>query len=41
MIKIKSLDGTLIAVEKSGSGPALLLVHGGGAGDHRRWDKEP
>ena len=38
MNKIKSIDGTLIAVDKSGSGPALLLVHGGGGSDHRRWD---
>ena len=26
----KSADGTMIAWEKTGSGPALLLVHGGG-----------
>lgn len=28
--KAKSPDGTMIAWEKTGSGPALLLVHGGG-----------
>ena len=38
MEKIKSFDGTPIAVYKSGSGPKLLLVHGGGASDHKRWD---
>ena len=26
----KAADGTLIAYEKTGSGPALILVHGGG-----------
>lgn len=38
MEKIKSFDGTPIAVYKSGSGPKLLLVHGGGASDQKRWD---
>ena len=33
-----SHDGTRIAYFTSGSGPALLLVHGG-AGDHTRWDR--
>ncbi len=32
-----SIDGTLIAFERTGSGPPLVLVHGA-AGDHRRWD---
>jgi pimeloyl-ACP methyl ester carboxylesterase len=32
----RSLDGTEIAYWKSGSGPALILVHGGTA-DHTRW----
>jgi pimeloyl-ACP methyl ester carboxylesterase len=36
MEKISSKDGTLIAFEKSGSGPALVLVHGTSA-DHTRW----
>jgi pimeloyl-ACP methyl ester carboxylesterase len=35
-IKVSSADGTSIAVEQAGSGPALLLVHGTGA-DHTRW----
>jgi pimeloyl-ACP methyl ester carboxylesterase len=34
--KISSKDGTLIAYEKSGQGPALVLVHGTAA-DHSRW----
>lgn len=34
--KVKSKDGTLIAYERSGSGPALVLVHGTSA-DHTRW----
>ena len=33
---VQSNDGTSIAFRKSGSGPALLLVHGTTA-DHRRW----
>jgi pimeloyl-ACP methyl ester carboxylesterase len=36
MVKIKSMDGTLIAYLRSGSGPPLLLVHGTTA-DHTRW----
>ncbi len=36
MDKVKSKDGTLIAYERSGIGPALVLVHGTGA-DHTRW----
>jgi len=34
---VQSKDGTPIAVFCRGSGPALLLVHGG-TGDHTRWD---
>jgi pimeloyl-ACP methyl ester carboxylesterase len=36
MEKVTSKDGTAIAFWRSGSGPALLLVHGVTA-DHRRW----
>jgi pimeloyl-ACP methyl ester carboxylesterase len=36
MDKVRSKDGTLIAYERSGSGPALVLVHGTTA-DHTRW----
>lgn len=36
MGKVKSKDGTLIAYQRSGSGQALVLVHGTGA-DHTRW----
>lgn len=36
MDKIRSKDGTLIAYERSGAGPALVLVHGTSA-DHTRW----
>ncbi len=36
MEKVTSKDGTIIGFRKSGSGPALLLVHGTTA-DHRRW----
>lgn len=36
MQTVRSNDGTTIAFHKSGSGPALLLVHGTTA-DHRRW----
>ena len=35
--KVKSKDGTLIAYERSGTGPALVLVHGTTA-DHTRWE---
>jgi pimeloyl-ACP methyl ester carboxylesterase len=34
--KVVSTDGTLIAVECAGSGPNLLIVHGG-TGDRTRW----
>lgn len=37
METIQSKDGTLIAYEKSGQGPALVLVHGTAA-DHTRWE---
>lgn len=33
---VTSKDGTRIAVECTGQGPSLLIVHGG-TGDHRRW----
>jgi pimeloyl-ACP methyl ester carboxylesterase len=36
MYKIQSKDGTLIACQRSGTGPPLVLVHGGTA-DHTRW----
>jgi pimeloyl-ACP methyl ester carboxylesterase len=36
--KIQSADGTIVAFKQSGSGLPLVLVHGGGAGDHKRWD---
>jgi hypothetical protein len=36
MEKVLSFDGTAIACERSGSGPPLVLVHGGVA-DHTRW----
>lgn len=36
MDKVRSKDGTLIAYERSGTGPALVLVHGTSA-DHTRW----
>src|SRR5215813_14032441 len=36
-LTVQSKDGTPIAVFCRGSGPALLLVHGG-TGDHTRWD---
>jgi pimeloyl-ACP methyl ester carboxylesterase len=38
METIKSKDGTSIAFERTGSGPPLVLVHGGGASDHKRWE---
>ncbi len=37
MEKIQSIDGTLIAYQKSGSGPPLVLIHGGTA-DYTRWN---
>jgi len=36
MDKVTSSDGTLIAYERTGEGPALVLVHGATA-DHTRW----
>jgi pimeloyl-ACP methyl ester carboxylesterase len=38
MDKVTSADGTQIAFERTGSGPPLVLVHGGAAGDHTRWE---
>lgn len=37
METVTSADGTTIAFERSGSGPPLVLVHGG-ACDHRFWE---
>jgi pimeloyl-ACP methyl ester carboxylesterase len=37
LLTIQSPDGTLLGVERVGSGPALLAVHGG-IGDRSRWD---
>lgn len=37
MESVMSADGTEIAFERMGSGPPLVLVHGG-IGDHRFWD---
>lgn len=37
METVASADGTPIAVERTGSGPPLVLVHGGVC-DHRFWD---
>lgn len=34
--RVRSKDGTLIAVECAGAGPSLVIVHGG-TGDRRRW----
>jgi pimeloyl-ACP methyl ester carboxylesterase len=36
VIRVPSRDGTLIALECEGSGPTLILVHGG-VGDRTRW----
>jgi len=36
VIKVKSKDGTLIAAECAGTGPRLIIVHGG-TGDRTRW----
>ena len=33
---VRSKDGTLIAVECAGTGPSLVIVHGG-TGDRSRW----
>ena len=38
MNTITSKDGTEIAYERTGTGPPLVLVHGSGVSDHRRWD---
>ncbi len=38
MEKIRSADGTLIAYEKTGSGPPLVLLPAGGGNDHTRWE---
>ncbi len=36
IIRVRSKDGTLIAVECAGAGPSLIMVHGG-IGDRTRW----
>ena len=36
VVKVRSSDGTGIAVECMGSGPSMLIVHGG-SGDRKRW----
>jgi len=36
IIKVRSKDGTSIAVECAGTGPSLVIVHGG-LGDRSRW----
>ena len=36
ILKVRSKDGTSLAVECTGAGPTLLIVHGG-TGDRRRW----
>lgn len=36
IVRVPSRDGTLIAVQCAGTGPSLLLVHGG-VGDRTRW----
>lgn len=38
METVTSKDGTEIAFKRTGNGPPFLLVHGGGAGDHTRWE---
>ena len=38
MDTVTSADGTEIAFERTGSGIPLVLVHGGGANDHTRWE---
>jgi pimeloyl-ACP methyl ester carboxylesterase len=35
--RVRAKDGTSLAVECTGAGPSLLIVHGG-AGDRRRWE---
>jgi pimeloyl-ACP methyl ester carboxylesterase len=36
IVRLQSKDGTLIAIECAGTGPTLVLVHGG-VGDRTRW----
>ena len=36
VVNVKSKDGTLISVECAGTGPSLVIVHGG-IGDRTRW----
>lgn len=38
MDTVTSADGTPIAFARTGNGPPLVLVPGGGANDHTRWD---
>lgn len=38
METVVSADGTEIASKRKGSGPPLVLVHGSGVSDHRRWE---
>ena len=38
METVTSADGTEIAFERTGSGPPLVLIPGGGANDHTRWE---
>ncbi|WP_436924915.1 alpha/beta fold hydrolase [Halosimplex amylolyticum] len=40
MHTVASADGTPIAFARTGSGPPLVLVPGGGANDHTRWDAD-
>lgn len=38
MATVRSSDGTTIAYQRQGSGPPVLLVHGGGPGSAASWD---
>ncbi len=38
MENVISNDGTSIAFQRTGIGPPLVLIHGGGASNHKRWD---
>lgn len=38
MKTVTSADGTQIAFERTGSGPPLVLVHGGATNDRNRWE---
>jgi pimeloyl-ACP methyl ester carboxylesterase len=38
-VMVSSKDGTSIAVRKSGSGPAILLIHGMGADSQKAWGR--